>query len=60
MRKIAYIIHKSPVKNDTLQSYVKSENDISIHLLLDCIARWNSLVSMLERYLDQMSPVEKT
>ena len=26
VRKIARIIRKSPVKNDTLQSYVKSEN----------------------------------
>ena len=36
VRKIARIIRKSSVKNDTLQRYVKSENRKSIHLLLDC------------------------
>ena len=40
--KIARIIRKSPVKNDTLQSYVKSENRWSIHLLHHCKTRWNS------------------
>ena len=59
VRKIARIIRKSPVKNDTLQSYVKSENRESTHLLLDCKTRWNSLVAMLERFLDLRSPVEK-
>ena len=34
VRRIARIIRKSPVRNDTLQSYVKSENCTSIHLLL--------------------------
>ena len=47
-------------KNDTLQSYVKSENCKSIHLLLDCKTIWNSLVAMFERCLDLRSPVEKT
>ena len=59
VRKISRIIRMSPVKNDTLQSYVKSENRKSIHLLLYCMTRWNSLVAMLERYLDVRSPVEK-
>ena len=60
MRKIARIIRKSTVKNYTQQSYTKSENRKSIHLLLYCKIRWNSLVAMLERYLDLRSPVEKT
>ena len=60
MRKIAHIIHKSPVKNDALQSYVKSENHESIPLLLDCKTGWNCFVAMLERYLDLRFPVEKT
>ena len=34
VRRIARIIRKSPVRNNTLQSYVKSENRTSIHLLL--------------------------
>ena len=59
VRKIARIIRKSPVKMDTLQSYVKSKNRKSIHLLLDCNTIWNSLVAMLERYIDLRSPVEK-
>ena len=60
MRKIARIIRKSPVKNDTLQSYVKSQSRKGIHLILDCKTRWNRLVAMLERYIDLRSPVEKT
>ena len=60
VRKIACIIRMSPVKNDTLQRYAKSDNRKSIHLLLDGKARWNSLVAILERYLDVRSPVEKT
>ena len=36
VRKIARMLHKSPVKNDTLRSYVKSDNCKTIHLLLDC------------------------
>ena len=60
VRKIARIICKSPVKNDTLQSYLKSENRKSIHLLLDCKTRLNSLDAMLERCLDLRSPLEKT
>ena len=31
-----------------------------IHLLLDCKTKWNSLVVMLEQFLDLKSPVEKT
>ena len=59
VRKIARISRKSPVKSEILQKYAKSDNRISIHLLLDCKARWNSLVAMLERYIDLRSPVEK-
>ena len=46
VRKIARIIRKSPVNNDTQQSYFKSENRKSIHLLLDYKIRWNSLIAM--------------
>ena len=59
MRKIDHIIRKSPVKNDTLKTYDKSENCMSIHLLLDCKTRWNSLVALLVRYLVLRSLVEK-
>ena len=58
--KLAHIIRKSPVKKDALQSFVKSENRKSIHLLLDCKTRWNTLLVMLERYLDLRFPVEKS
>ena len=60
VRKIAHINCKSPAKNDTLQSYAKSKNLKSIHLLHDCKRRCNILVAMLERYLDLKYPVEKT
>ena len=35
LRNIARIIHESPVKNDTRQTNVKSENRKSIHPLID-------------------------
>ena len=59
MRKIARIICKCPVKKDTLQSYVISENHKNIHLLLDSKTRWNSVIAMLEPFFDIRSPVEK-
>ena len=59
MRKIARIICTSPVRTIPC-SYAKSENQKSIHLLLDCKTKLNSLVAMLERYLDLRFPVGKT
>ena len=59
VRKIARIIHKSTAKTK-LCSYVKSENCKSMHLLLDCSTRWNSLAAMLEQYIGLRSSVEKT
>ena len=58
VRKIARIIGMSPVKHDTLQRYVTSENRKSIHLLLNCRTRWNRLVAMHERYIYLRSPVD--
>ena len=48
VRKIARIIRQSPGKNDTLHSYIRSENHDSIHLLLHCKITWNSLVATHE------------
>ena len=45
VRMISRIIRQSPVKNDTMQSYVKFENSKSIHLLL--IARQDEIVYLL-------------
>ena len=45
VKNIDRIIRKSAVKKDTLQIYVKFENRKSIHLLLACKTRWNSLVA---------------
>ncbi len=55
------MIRKSPLKNDTLRSYVKStDNKERTSLILDSKTRWKSLVAMLERYLELRMPVEKT
>lgn len=52
VRNIVVYFKRSPTKNDTvLQKYVKLENGKKLSLLLDCKTRWNSLLTMLERFI---------
>ena len=61
IRKIIKIFRKSPVKNDALQTYVKQSNSgKSLKLILDIKTRWNSLQSMLERYMKLRKDIDKT
>lgn len=50
VRKIVRMFRKSPLKNETLQKYVKIEFNTELQLLLDIKIRWNSLLVMLERF----------
>lgn len=49
----------SPVRNAILQSYVKEVEKKELFLLLDCKTRWNSLESMLARYIRISKHVRK-
>lgn len=60
VRKIVKLIRKSPLKNETLQNYVKSEYNREKVLILDSKTRWNSLLAMLDRFLEIKSAVAKT
>ena len=52
VRKICKKFRKSPVKNDEhLQSILKKDFGHELNLILDCPTRWNSLHTMLERFL---------
>lgn len=51
IRKVVVYFKRSPLKNETvLQKYVKIEHGKELSLLLDCKTRWNSLLTMLERF----------
>ena len=51
VRKIVLKFKNSPVRNSILQNYVKEVEKKKLFLLLDCKTRWNSLESMLTRYM---------
>ncbi|CAB4063780.1 unnamed protein product [Lepeophtheirus salmonis] len=52
VRRICRIFRKSPLKNERLQDFVKEEfHGKEIKLVLDSNTRWNSLISMIERFL---------
>lgn len=51
IRKVVVYFKRSALKNETvLQKYVKIEHGKELSLLLDCKTRWNSLLTMLERF----------
>jgi hypothetical protein len=50
VRALVCMFRRSPTKNDALQEIVKQEHGKEINLICDCRIRWNSLLSMLERY----------
>ena len=60
VRRITKMFRKSPKKNDILQSYERQiRNGKELKLILDCKTRWNSLLSMIERFLDLKKPLSK-
>ena len=53
VRKIVKIFRRSPVKNDdALQPFILETLGKEKKLQLDCKTRWNSLLSMLERFYE--------
>jgi hypothetical protein len=59
VRKIARLFRKSPLKNEILQKYVTEDHGKNLMMILDTKTRWNSLLAMLERYVEIRSPVSK-
>lgn len=51
VRKVVKLFKRSPTKYDMyLQKYVKEHTGKELSLILDCRTRWNSLLSMMERF----------
>ncbi|GFU96061.1 uncharacterized protein TNCV_3776011 [Trichonephila clavipes] len=59
IRNVIKLFRKSPIKNDTLQKYVKEEFGCEKMVCLDTKTRWNSLLAMLERFLEIKSAISK-
>ncbi|KAI8122766.1 hypothetical protein CVS40_6558 [Lucilia cuprina] len=60
MRKIIKCIKRSPLKNGTLQTYVKAEFGKELQLSLDIKTRWNSLLAMMDSFLKIKNCIKKT
>lgn len=59
VRKIVKRFRKSPLKNEKLQKYVVNEHGKELALTLDTKVRWNSLLSMLERFIQVKTALAK-
>lgn len=58
-RYLVKLFRKSPLKNITLQKYVKAECEQELNLLLDVKTRWNSMLCMTERFLKLKNAIKK-
>lgn len=59
VRKIVRLFRKSPLSNSLLQKYVKEDKGRELQLLLDTRTRWNSLVTMVDRFLELKQSIKK-
>ena len=50
-RKITRFFRKSSVRNDLLQRYIEEKKGKKLSLILDCRARWNSHIPMMEIFV---------
>jgi len=57
VRKIVKLFKRSPVRNSILQKEVLAHCNKELHLKQDCKTRWNSLISMIERFLEIEIPI---
>ena len=60
VRKIVKLFRKSPTKNDVLQNNLRMQFSKEKALILDSKTRWNSLLTMLERFYEIGEFVKKT
>ena len=61
IRKVVKIFRSLPTKNDkVLQKYVKEEFGKELSLVLYSKTRWNSLVSMIERFVKLKNCIKKS
>ncbi|GFX37758.1 uncharacterized protein TNCV_3116081 [Trichonephila clavipes] len=58
IKNVVKLFRKSPIKN-ILQKYVKEEFGCEKMVCLDTKTRWNSLLAMLERFLEIKSAISK-
>ena len=59
VRQIVKLFKRSPLKNETLQNYVKEIYPNGLNLILDCKTRWSTLLDMLERIIKIKLLVQK-
>ncbi|GBP75913.1 Folliculin-interacting protein 1 [Eumeta japonica] len=58
-RTIVKLFRRSPLKNITLQKYVKKEFGRELNLTLDVKTRWNSMLQMTDRFLKLKNAIKK-
>ncbi|CAK1597847.1 unnamed protein product [Parnassius mnemosyne] len=58
-RSIIRFFRKSPLRNITLQKHVKTEFGAELVLLQDVRTRWNSMLTMIERFLKLKNSIKK-
>ena len=51
MRKIIKLFKYSPIRNSILQNEVLQCQKIELQLILDCKTRWNTLISIIDRFI---------
>ncbi len=59
VRKIVLLFRRSPLKNDLLMEVCQKEYGKSLVLLRDTRTRWNSMLKMLQRFLEIRAAVAK-
>lgn len=59
VRNIVKFFKRSPVKNTILQEHVMQQHGKELNLCLDCKTRWNSMETMLERFLKIVDSIRK-
>ena len=59
-RKIVNQFKRSPLKNEKLQEYAKTEFGKEVSLLMDSKTRWSSLFTMLQRFCKLKSCIMKS
>lgn len=52
IRKICKFFRKSPARNTILQNYIKEKKGKELNLIIDCKTRWNSIETMIGRFLE--------